>query len=86
MTKRVWRSTRVAIAERLALPMMRSPSQWPGTARSSTSAGRSLSRTMPTSSPLPTVRRRGRRWARPVRRYRVSSFRSTPRACTNSDW
>ena len=41
MTKRVWRSTRVAIAVLPFLPMIRSPSQWPGTARSSTSAGRS---------------------------------------------
>src|SRR5665648_140745 len=37
----VVRSTTVPIAER-SRPMMRSPSQWPGTARSATSAGRSL--------------------------------------------
>ena len=41
MVKRVVRSTRVPIAER-SRPMSRSPSQWPGTARSSASAGRSL--------------------------------------------
>ena len=38
---RVVRSTSVPMAE-LPSPRMRSPSQWPGTARSSTSAGRSL--------------------------------------------
>ena len=37
----VVRSTRVPIAE-LRSPMIRSPSQWPGTARSSASAGRWL--------------------------------------------
>ena len=41
MLKRVERSTSVPTAERLSLPMIRSPSQWPGTARSATSAGRS---------------------------------------------
>ena len=38
---RVVRSTSVPIAE-LRSPRIRSPSQWPGTARSSASAGRSL--------------------------------------------
>ena len=42
MVQRVARSTRVAMAERLLSPVIRSPSQWPGTARSSASAGRSL--------------------------------------------
>ena len=39
--KRVVRSTSVPIAEVLT-PKSRSPSQWPGTARSTASAGRSL--------------------------------------------
>ena len=38
---RVVRSTRVPVALRLPAPQIRSPSQWPGTARSATSAGRS---------------------------------------------
>jgi len=41
IASRLVRSTSVPIADRFR-PMMRSPSQWPGTARSSTSAGRSL--------------------------------------------
>ena len=40
IVNRVVRSTSVPIAERFN-PMIRSPSQWPGTARSSASAGRS---------------------------------------------
>jgi hypothetical protein len=44
IANRVCLSTNVAIAERPALPMIRSPSQWPGTALSSTSAGRSAIR------------------------------------------
>ena len=47
ITNRVARSTRVPIAEFDAVePMIRSPSQCPGTARSATSAGRSLMLTM----------------------------------------
>ena len=42
IVNRVERSTRVPTAEPLAVPMIRSPSQWPGTARSATSAGRWL--------------------------------------------
>jgi hypothetical protein len=38
ITQRLWRSTSVAIAL-MCLPKMRSPSQWPGTARSLASAG-----------------------------------------------
>ena len=41
IVNRLVRSTSVPIAE-LRRPSMRSPSQWPGTARSATSAGRSL--------------------------------------------
>src|SRR6266702_1404119 len=39
-TNRVVRPARVPIAEALPAPMIRSPSQWPGTARSAASAGR----------------------------------------------
>ena len=42
ITNRVDRSTKVPIADWLPPPMIRSPSQCPGTARSVTSAGRSL--------------------------------------------
>ena len=62
-------------------PMMRSPSQWPGTARSSTSAGRSLIMTSGVTNflPRPCVRARGTRRARPVRRQATSSGVSAPR-------
>ncbi len=40
-TRRVVRSTKVPTADRLRAPLMRSPSQWPGTVRVVTSAGRS---------------------------------------------
>ena len=39
IVNRVVRSTRVPIALRLPAPQIRSPSQWPGTARSATSVG-----------------------------------------------
>ena len=38
MTRRVVRSTRVPTADPLRAPLMRSPSQWPGTVRATTSA------------------------------------------------
>lgn len=41
MTLRLDLSTSVPMALLLAAPVMRSPSQWPGTARSSISGGRS---------------------------------------------
>src|SRR5699024_11189846 len=41
IVERLLRSTGVPIAD-LPVPMIKSPSQWPGTARSSASAGRSL--------------------------------------------
>ena len=50
--KRVVRSTSVPIAERFG-PMIRSPSQWPGTSRPSTSAGRSLINTSGVTDFLP---------------------------------
>ena len=56
-----WRSGRT-------WPMMRSPSQCPGTARSSTSAGRSLMSTMSASWPAAVTRLAGRRRVRPLRR------------------
>ena len=71
---RVVRSTRVPIAD-LFSPMIRSPSQCPGTARSAASAGRSLIITSGVTNflPRPRVRARGTRSARPVRRHAVSS-------------
>ena len=51
--KRVERSTSVPIAER-PVPMIRSPSQYPGTARSSASAGRSLDHYLLADEALPT--------------------------------
>src|SRR5215211_1190084 len=53
-TKRLWRSTSVATAL-IFLPKSRSPSQWPGTARSSASAGRSLMLIVPRSWPWPVI-------------------------------
>ena len=75
------------IAE-LPSPRIRSPSQCPGTARSSVSAGRSLIRISSVTNPLPRARLRalGTRSARPVRRHAVSSRRSAPRPCTYSAW
>src|SRR5262249_7896010 len=49
---RSWRSTSVAMCGLLA-PPGRSPSQWPGTARSSTSAARSRMETASTICPSP---------------------------------
>ena len=87
MVKRLVRSTSVPIAERSS-PMIRSPSQWPGTARSAASAGRWLIITSSVMKPLPRLptRARGTRSARPVRRHAVSSRASAPRPCTNNDW
>lgn len=80
---RVVRSTSVPIAE-LSRPIIRSPSQCPGTARSSTSAGRSLIMISGRTNSLPRFRRRalGTRRARPVRRHAVNSRRRAPRPCT----
>lgn len=65
---RVVRSTSVAIAEG-RVPITRSPSQWPGTLRSSTSAGRSLlgTRSRMTPRPVDLAATFGRRMGRPVR-------------------
>jgi hypothetical protein len=85
--KRVVRSTRVPIAE-LPRPRMRSPSQWPGTARSAASAGRWLIMMLGEMKVLPRrrVRALGVRSARPLRKQAVSSRRNAPRPCTNSAW
>jgi hypothetical protein len=48
-TRRIVRSTRVPTAEPLRAPLIRSPSQWPGTVRVATSAGRSV--IVPTPAP-----------------------------------
>ena len=55
---RVVRSARVATADCPSLPMIRSPSQWPGTARSAASAGRSLILIIPAIFP-PGLQPRG---------------------------
>ena len=64
----------------------RSPSQKPGTARSSASAGRSLMLTMSGIFPLLTeALDRGTRFARPCRNASFSSVRSSPFACRYSE-
>ena len=87
IVKRVVRSTSVPIAE-LSRPRIRSPSQWPGTARSAASAGRSLIMISGVTNflPRPWVRARGTRSARPVRKQATSSRRSAPRPWTYSAW
>ena len=87
IVNRVVRSTNVPIAE-LPSPMMRSPSQCPGTARSSASAGRALIMMSEPTNSLPRPRRRalGTRSARPVRKHAVSSRRSAPRPWMYSAW
>ncbi|SKU66883.1 Uncharacterised protein [Mycobacteroides abscessus subsp. abscessus] len=66
------------------MPMIRSPSQCPGTARSAASAGRSLMLTMPGIWRCSVLVRRpvGLRNARPMRKHVASSRRSSPRPCT----
>ena len=64
IVKRVVRSTSVPIAE-LPSPRIRSPSQWPGTARSAASAGRSLIITSGVTKDLPRPRRRDSAGAAP---------------------
>ena len=56
--------------------MMRSPSQCPGTALSSTSEGRSLIMTMPGIRPRVSSRPWGRLFARPDRKHRVAQLAS----------
>ena len=65
----------------------KSPSQKPGTARSSASAGRSLMLTMSGIFPLlRAARDRGTRLARPCRNASLSSVRSSPFACKYNVW
>ena len=79
---RVLRSTRVPIAE-LSSPRIRSPSQWPGTARSFASGGRCVIMTSALTNTLPRrVRALGTLRARPVRKHVTSSRRRAPRPCT----
>ena len=80
---RVVRSTSVPIAE-LRSPRIRSPSQCPGTARSSASAGRWLIMISGVTNVRRRlrVRARGTRNARPVRKHATNSRFSAPRPCT----
>lgn len=80
MVNRLERSTRVPIAERLAAPVIKSPSQCPGTLRSSASAGRWLSIVIATNDPArrASARRRGLRRRLPVRSTFGRSRRSPP--------
>jgi len=80
MLKRVVRSTSVPIAE-LPRPRMRSPSQWPGTALSPISAGRSPIIRASAMNALPRLRARsrGNLSARPDLRQAESSRLSSPR-------
>jgi hypothetical protein len=68
------RAPKVPIAE-LPRPRMRSPSQWPGTARPAASTGRWLIMISGEMKvlPRPRVRALGIRSARPVRKQTVSS-------------
>ena len=66
IVNRVARSTRVPIAEPLSLPMIRSPSQCPGTVRPSTSLGRLAMRSSPGTRGR-FAATLGARRARPVR-------------------
>ena len=83
MVNLVVRSTRVPMAERSS-PMRRSPSQCPGTARSSASGGRSLIITSGVTCAQAICRdlARGTRKARPVRKHATSSRLSAPRPWT----
>ena len=80
---RVVRSTSVPIAE-LWSPRIRSPSQCPGTARSSASAGRWLIMISGATNVLRRLRVRalGTRNARPVRKQATNSRFSAPLPCT----
>ena len=84
MTKRVVRSTKVPTADPLRAPLMRSPSQWPGTVRVATSAGRSSIGVMLGIWPRRSVpRARGRRAGRRVTTYTAPHRWSRSRAvCT----
>jgi hypothetical protein len=87
MVKRLVRSTSVPIAERSS-PMIRSPSPWPGTARSSASAGALADHQRLGDEALAARADAGARDAqRPAGgRHAVSSRARAPRPCTNNDW
>mmetsp|Transcript_32018 Transcript_32018/g.41215 ORF Transcript_32018/g.41215 Transcript_32018/m.41215 type:complete len:96 (-) Transcript_32018:806-1093(-) len=81
ITNRVLRSTSVAM-KLLLDPAIKSPSQCPGTARSSTSAGRSRIETALLNFPKPlrfNVAWRDRLMDRVARKCACSSFFKTPR-------
>jgi len=79
------RSTSVAIAVLLFLPISRSPSQCPGTARSSASWGRWAMLVMSGARLRATARGPGLRSDRPVRKHLVSSRRRAPLEVTYND-
>ena len=78
ITKRV--ALHQSADRRLPAPMIRSPSQCPGTARSSTSAGRSLMFTIPGIRPRRSSLRCGAH--RPTRAQPRATSRSRPLPCT----
>ncbi len=81
------RSTRVMIWLFPPWPMIRSPSQCPGTARSSASAGRSLMVTIPViRACFGRLLGRTTRRVRPVRNASVNCVVSSPRAWQYKDW
>jgi len=84
---RVVRSASVATCDLPRRPMIRSPSQCPGTARSATSGGRWLMVTIPAiRACLGRVLPRGMRSARPVRSATLSCVASSPRPCRCNAW
>jgi len=80
-TKRLLRSSSTPTALLLAVPLMRSASQWPGTMRSSTSGGRILMLDMSAIARrfLPHVR--GLRLLLPWRSNAIKSLLSSPAGC-----
>ena len=84
VTKRVLRSTKVPTEERLAAPLIMSPSQWPGIRRALTSSGRWIilkdSGTMALPPPgLRPIPRPTPRRCLPWRRASTSAAFSPPR-------
>lgn len=85
---RVERSTSVPTADCPLAPMIKSPSQCPGSARSSTLAGRSLIITIGSLNRGRTWREyaAGRLRVRPWRMREAISLRSVPLAWMKMDW
>jgi hypothetical protein len=78
------RSTRVPPAEPVRAPVIRSPSQWPGTGRGAIAAGRSARGVRVGSGPRRSVpRARGRRALRACRRAAHRALRRAPRGNTS---